>query len=73
MNRTKAIIIGIVIIIFIIILIQNSEEITINIFFWDFDIALYYIPVLMAICFGLGFIAARAWDKISKKDDCDIY
>jgi len=32
MNRTKAIIIGIVIIIFIIILIQNSEEITINIF-----------------------------------------
>lgn len=73
MNRTKGIIIGVIILMFIIILLQNTEEITINIFFWDIDIALYYIPVVLAICFGLGFIAARVWDKISKKDDYDIF
>ena len=73
MNRAKAIIIGIIIVIFIIILLQNTEEVTINFFFWDVNIALYFIPILMAICFGLGFIAAKFWDGISKKDEYDIF
>jgi uncharacterized integral membrane protein len=73
MNRTKAITIGSIIIIFIIIILQNTEEVTIKIFFWDIDIALYYIPILMALCAGLGFFASRFRDKINKKDDYDIF
>jgi len=73
MNRTKAIIIGIIIAIFIIILMQNTEEVTIIIFFWDINIALYYIPILMAVCFGLGFITAKLWNRISKKDEYDVF
>ncbi len=73
MNRTKAIIIGITILIFIIILMQNTDEVTINVFFWEIDIALYYIPILMTCCAVLGFIAGKLWDKKNRKDDYDIF
>ncbi|MCU0822586.1 MAG: LapA family protein [Spirochaetes bacterium] len=73
MNRAKAIIIGIIIVVFIIILLQNTEDVTISIFFWDFSIALYYIPILMTVCFGMGFISAGLLKKIGEKDEYDIF
>ena len=67
--NSKAIIIGILIILFIIILLQNTHMIKLNILFWEVNTSTFYIPILILLSIGAGFLVSRFKNNKKKKDD----
>jgi len=60
MMRLKFIIMLVLIALFLIILIQNTQVVTLRLFFWKVGMSqIILIPVTMAIGFVIGFIVAR--------------
>lgn len=66
-NKAKAIILGTILLLFIIILLQNTHEITLNVLFWEINTSTFYIPVVIIISAVIGFYIAKAIEKKKKK------
>ncbi len=69
--NSKVIIIGILVILFIIILLQNTHMITLNFLFWEINTSAFYIPVVILLSIGAGFLITRFKKNKNKKDDLD--
>jgi len=66
--RLKFIIMLALIALFLIILIQNTQVVTLRLFFWKVGMSqIILIPVTMAIGFVIGFIVARMTGNRIKK------
>ena len=60
MMKTKTIIILVLIALFVIILIQNTQVVTLRLFFWKLGMSqIILIPLIMAIGFVIGFIVSK--------------
>ncbi len=60
MMKTKTIIIVVLIALFVIILIQNTQVVTLRLFFWKLGMSqIILIPLIMAIGFVVGFIVSK--------------
>ena len=60
MMKTKTIIILVLIALFVIILIQNTQVVTLRLFFWKLGMSqIILIPLIMAIGFVVGFIVSK--------------
>lgn len=60
MIKTKTIIILVLIALFVIILIQNTQVVTLRLFFWKLGMSqIILIPLIMAIGFVIGFIVSK--------------
>jgi uncharacterized integral membrane protein len=58
--KTKAIVISVLIALFVIILIQNTQVITLHLFFWKIGMSqIILIPLTMLIGFVVGYIVAK--------------
>ena len=71
MNKTKPIIIGTLVFLFIIILLQNPQIVTLNILFWEVNTSTFYIPLLIVISICIGYLAAKLMGKKKNKNDSD--
>ena len=62
--KFKTILVLILIALFIIILVQNVDVVTLRFLFWDISMSrIIFIPLILIIGFVLGFIAAKAKKK----------
>ena len=60
MKKPKFIIIATLAILFIIILLQNMQLVTLRLFFWEISASqIILIPIIMLIGFGVGFLVAK--------------
>ena len=60
MMKTKTIIILILIALFVTIFIQNTQVVTLRLFFWKLGISqIILIPLIIAIGFVIGFIVSK--------------
>lgn len=60
MMKTKTIIILVLIALFVIILIQNTQVVTLRLFFWKLGMSqIILIPLIMAIGFVVGLIVSK--------------
>ena len=73
MSRTKIITISIIVILFIIILIQNTDVITFNLLFWEVNTSMFYIPLIIVCSIGAGYLLAKYTGRTRKKKDADVY
>ena len=68
MMRPKFIVVLVVITLFLIILIQNIQPVTVRLFFWKVGMSqIILIPLTMAIGFVVGFIVAKVTGNQTKK------
>ena len=72
MYRSKTIILGITLVLFVIILLQNTHEITLNILFWEINTTTFYIPIVIIVSVALGYYIAKFFEKKNKKKNDDI-
>jgi len=62
--KFKTIVILILVALFIIILVQNVQVVSLRFLFWDISMSrIIFIPLILIIGFILGFIAAKAKKK----------
>jgi uncharacterized integral membrane protein len=62
--KLKTIIILILVALFVVIVIQNTQAVTIQILFWKISMSrIIFIPLLMLLGFVIGFLAAQAIKK----------
>jgi uncharacterized integral membrane protein len=62
--KLKTIIILILVALFVVIIIQNTQAVTIQILFWRISMSrIIFIPLLMLLGFVIGFLAAQAIKK----------
>ena len=62
--KVKTILVLILIALFIIILVQNVQVVSLRFLFWDISMSrIIFIPLILIIGFILGFIAAKAKKK----------
>jgi len=68
--RPKFIVVLVLIALFLIILIQNTQVVTLRLFFWKVGMSqIILIPLTMAIGFVVGFIVAKVTgNQIRKKE-----
>ena len=58
--KTKNIVILVLVILFFIILVQNTSVVTLRLFFWQIGASqIILIPIVMAIGFIIGFVVAK--------------
>ena len=66
--RPKLIIVLVLIALFLVILIQNIQPVTLRLFFWKVGMSqIILIPITMAIGFVVGFIVAKVTGKQTRK------
>ena len=64
MMRPKFIVLLVLIALFLIILIQNTQVVTLRLFFWKVGMSqIILIPLTMAIGFVVGFVVSRVTGK----------
>ena len=62
--KLKTIIILILVALFVVIAIQNTQAVTIQILFWKISMSrIIFIPLLMLLGFVIGFLAAQVIKK----------
>lgn len=62
--KLKTIIILILVALFVVIAIQNTQAVTIQILFWKINMSrIIFIPLLMLLGFVIGFLAAQVMKK----------
>jgi uncharacterized integral membrane protein len=69
--KPKAIIVAVLAILFVIILIQNTQVVTLRLFFWKIGMSqIILIPLTMVIGFAAGFIVAKLTGerRVEKQD-----
>jgi len=67
MMRPKFIVVLVLIALFLIILIQNTQPVTLRLFFWKVGMSqIILIPLTMAIGFVIGFIVAKVTGNRNK-------
>lgn len=65
--RPKLIAILVPIVLFLIILFQNTEVVTLKVLFWDISMSrILFIPLVALVGFGLGFLTAKVAGKKRK-------
>ncbi len=69
MNKPKVIIFLVLVVLFTIILTQNTHVITLNLLFWEVNTSTFYIPLIIVISVGVGYLAAKITVKNKNKDD----
>jgi uncharacterized integral membrane protein len=68
MMRPKFIVVLVLIALFLIILIQNTQVVTLRLFFWKVGMSqIILIPLTMAIGFVVGFIVAKVTGNRDKR------
>ena len=68
MMRPKFIVTVVLIALFLIILIQNTQVVTLRLFFWKVGMSqIILIPLTMAIGFVIGFIVAKVTGNQARK------
>ena len=68
MMRPKFIIVLVLIALFLIILIQNIQVVTLQLFFWKVGMPqIILIPLIMAIGFVVGFVVSKVTGKQRKR------
>ena len=68
MMRPKFIVVLVLIALFLIILIQNTQVVTLRLFFWKVGMSqIILIPLTMAIGFVIGFIVAKMTGNRNKR------
>jgi uncharacterized integral membrane protein len=68
MMRPKFIVVLVLIALFLIILIQNIQPVTLRLFFWKVGMSqIILIPLTMAIGFVIGFIVAKVTSNETRK------
>jgi uncharacterized integral membrane protein len=66
--RPKLIVVLVLIALFLVILIQNIQPVTLRLFFWKVGMSqIILIPITMAIGFVVGFIVAKVAGNKTKK------
>jgi len=64
MMRPKFIVVLVLIALFLIILIQNTQVVTLRLFFWEIGASqIILIPIIMAIGFIIGYLVAKVTGK----------
>jgi len=64
MMRPKFIVLLVLIALFLIILIQNTQVVTLQLFFWKVGMSqIILIPLIMAIGFVVGFVVSKVTGK----------
>jgi len=64
MMRPKFIVVLVLIALFLIILIQNMQPVTLRLFFWEIGASqIILIPIIMAIGFIIGYLVAKMTGK----------
>jgi uncharacterized integral membrane protein len=67
--RPKFIVVVVLIALFLVILIQNIQPVTLRLFFWKVSMSqIILIPLIMAIGFVVGFIVAKVTGNQRKKN-----
>ena len=67
--RLKFIVVAALIALFLIILIQNTEAVTLRLFFWKLGISqIILIPLTMAIGFIVGFVVSKVTGNQRRKN-----
>jgi uncharacterized integral membrane protein len=62
--KLKTIIILILVVLFVVIAIQNTQAVTIQILFWKISMSrIIFIPLLMLLGFVIGFLVAQVIKK----------
>jgi len=62
--KLKTIILIVLVALFVVIAIQNTQAVTIQILFWKISISrIIFIPLLIVLGFVIGFLAAQAIKK----------
>jgi len=68
--RTKVIVLMIIIVLFTIFVTQNTEVITVNAFFWKFEMSLIVLMTLSCLLGAIaGFILLQVFTVSNKKKD----
>ena len=68
--RTKVILLMVIIVLFAIFVTQNTEVITVNAFFWNFDMSLIVLMTLSCLIGAIaGFILLKAFTAFNKRKD----
>jgi uncharacterized integral membrane protein len=66
--RPKFIVVSVLIALFLIILIQNTQVVTLRLFFWKVGMSqIILIPLTMAIGFVIGFIVAKVTSNETRR------
>jgi len=62
--KTKNIVILVLLILFFIILVQNTNVVTLRLFFWKIEASqIILMPIIMAIGFIIGYLVAKVTGK----------
>jgi uncharacterized integral membrane protein len=70
--KPKTIIVAVLIILCLILLLQNTQVVTLRIFFWKASISrIFLLPVLVLMGFIVGYVTAKLGEK-PKKESRDI-
>ena len=68
--RTKVILLLIIIVLFTIFVTQNTEVITVNAFFWNFEMSLIVLMTLSCLLGAVaGFILLKVFNFSDKRED----
>jgi uncharacterized integral membrane protein len=68
--RTKVIVLMVIIVLFTIFVTQNTEVITVNAFFWKFDMSLIVLMTLSCLLGAIvGFILLKVFTASTKQKD----
>ena len=68
--RTKVILLMVIIVLFTIFVTQNTEVITVNAFFWNFEMSLIVLMTLSCLLGAVaGFILLKVFNFSDKKKD----
>ena len=60
MDKLKLSIVGILSILFVILLLQNTEVVSLKLFFWEISMSrILFFPVLLLTGFVIGFVVAK--------------
>jgi len=58
--KPKTVIIWIVVILILIVLFQNTQAVTLRLFFWELSMSqIFLIPLTLFIGFGIGYLVGR--------------
>ena len=69
--KPKVIIILVLVGLFLIILAQNTEVVTLRLFFWEIAMSrIIFIPLIMVLGFVVGYVVAKLTESRSVVTDC---
>jgi len=64
MKRPKVIAILVIVVLLLIFLFQNTDIVTLRIYFWQISMSrIIFIPLVLVVGFALGFLAAKVTGK----------